>query len=144
MSESAGNIRQQIGEILGRVRGLDENAKEARIDAEKSSERLWSELRTVKHDARNEQQILVGKIELLEAHERATGVTVDTLTRDTKKLMEELTVLRPAVTELVQQRRTRLAVQAAMLSGAIAIWAVAQPLWAWLVARVFGGSPPHP
>jgi hypothetical protein len=121
-NSGSGQIREQIGSIsakldglLDRVTEIREEFKEAEADAAKNRERIWMEMRSVKHDARSEMQILSLR---LEKQERATAELTKTL-----KLMEV-----PLETVVAFQRRVG-AVGLMLLSLGTFIWAARDTMW---------------
>lgn len=64
--EFIGNLRQQIGETLATVKSIEQRQLERTQDARVAEAAIHAEIRTVKHDARNVEQILQGKLDLLQ------------------------------------------------------------------------------
>lgn len=137
MSHTAGEIRQQIGEILATVRTLERDLAERRTDARESEQRLNTELRAIKHDSRNSQQIIQARLELLQVgHSR--------LDQRLQTVEQNVIDLRGPVDELVTLRKRMGALGLMGLSLLAVVWALAGPLWTAVAERfgswIFGGA----
>src|SRR3569833_2998774 len=93
MDDGVGAVRQQIGEILGTVRGLAEAVKEVKDDASRREDRLSSEIRTIKHESRQSEHTLLGQMELLKAQFRE-------LDNKARIISDELAQVKKSVNEL--------------------------------------------
>lgn len=93
MPDDAGSVRQQIGEILGTVRSLAEALKEVKEEGNRREDRLSSEIRTVKHEQRQSDQVITSRMELLtkQFHD---------LDNKARMISEELAAVKHSVAEL--------------------------------------------
>jgi len=137
MPEDAGTVRQQIGEILGTVRSLAESVKEVKQDSERREDRLTSEIRTIKHEQRQSDQVITSKMELLTAQFRE-------LDSKTRVISEELTTVKRSVAEMeapvkkMRQLHERLAVWVlALTSMGGAVWWIISPFITELIHKIF-------
>lgn len=139
MSGSSGDIRQQIGEILGTVRALDERMKDRQREAREETQLIHQELRTVKHDQRSGEQILSLRTEKVEKEVSKLTEQLHDTTKTITTMVKDLGDLQAPVTELVNMKRRFVAFAAFGMSIMAVLWALAEPIWAWAVHRFFGG-----
>lgn len=142
MSGSSGDMRQQIGEILGTVRALDERMKDRQNEARVESDRTQAEIRNIKHELRQEQQITSLRLEKQEKETSSLAAQVDQVTTKMDEVSESVNALKGPVTELVNMKRRFVAFTVLGMSIMAVLWRLAEPLWAWVVHRVLGGSGP--
>lgn len=140
MSGSSGEIRQQLGEILGTMRALDERMKDRQTEARAESDRTQSEIRNIKHELRQEQQITSLRLEKQEKETGRLAAQVDQVTTKMEEVSQNVSELKGPVTELVNMKRRFVAFAAFGMSIMAVLWALAEPIWAWAVHRFFGGS----
>ena len=67
-SPDIGSIRQQIGEILGTVRGVSDAMSDQKSALLRSEDRINSELRNIKHDQRNKDHVVSTQLEILKTN----------------------------------------------------------------------------
>lgn len=135
MSETSGNVRQQIGEILGTVRALDERMKERQREAREGEQLLHQELRTVKHDQRAGEQILSLRSEKTKKEIAKLAEQLTDVTAKVAMLGKDVSDLKAPVAELVNIKRRSVAFVAFVASVAAVAWTVAQPIWSWVIQR---------
>jgi len=128
-----GFVRQQLGEVLATVRGI-ENRQNERAQEEKEREaRLNAALRDVKHDINQKLQVTSGRVELLEIQLSQQKLTLEQFMKEAKTETDDarssIKVLQGSVDDLVTLRRRigSMAVMIAALFGIVAT--IAQPLW---------------
>jgi len=121
---SVGIIRQQIGEILGTVRSQTDTLKEVQLEGLRREDRLAAELRNVKHEQRQNDQIWSAKLELL-------GKQIGEIDNKVKNL-ESLKVPMESFAKL------RTYAVALMVIGMV-IWSVFGPILQGVVAMWIGG-----
>lgn len=131
MSETSGNVRQQIGEILGTVRALDERMKERQRDAREEMQLIHQELRTVKHDQRSGEQILSLRVEKVEKEVGKLASRMD-------EVSDSVGELKGPVAELVNMKRRFVAFAAFGMSVMAVLWALTEPLRTWAIHKLFG------
>jgi len=107
-SSGEGSIRQIIGETHATVRFLSDQLKDIREERKQFEEKIWIELRTIKHDFNKEAQLLSLRQELSDRRageiERRLGETsaeVKGLAADLKPPVQSLVELRKWVKWLV-------------------------------------------
>lgn len=87
---SAGVIRQQIGEILGTVRSMDNQLRDIKSEAVRQEDRINLAIAGVKTDQSNQQQILGGRLDLLVIQVRELDNKAREITGDVTELREDL------------------------------------------------------
>jgi DNA mismatch repair ATPase MutS len=128
-SDGGGFVRQQIGEILGTVRAIEQRQVERSEDARRQEERVNEEIRTIKHEQRNHEQVIQGHLELLRRqfdelksiNAQATTLTdskLRELQRDVQEARDEVQAL--PISELIDLRR-RIGTLAVVLSSFAAV-----------------------
>jgi len=125
MPEDAGTVRQQIGEILGTVRSLAESVKEVKQDSERREDRLTSEIRTIKHEQRQSDQVITSKMELLTAQFRE-------LDSKTRVISEELTTVKRSVAEMEAPVKKIKALHDRMVIWGLAVMSIGGAIW-WVI-----------
>jgi len=140
MPDDVGSLRQQIGETLGTVRSLAEAVKEIKQDAERREDRLTSEIRTMKHEQRQSDQLMTSKMELLTAQFRE-------LDSKSRNITEELALVKRSVAEMevpvkkIKALHERIVVYAlALTSVGGAIWWLISPFLTDLIHRMFSSK----
>jgi chromosome segregation ATPase len=126
MPDDVGSLRQQIGETLGTVRSLAETVKEIKQDAERREDRLTSEIRTMKHEQRQSDQVITSKMELLTAQFRE-------LDSKSRNITEELALVKRSVAEMELPVKKMKALQERIMIYTLAIASVGGAIW-WLIS----------
>jgi ABC-type phosphate transport system auxiliary subunit len=140
----AGQLRQQIGEILGTVRGLADTLKEVKEDRVRQEERLTNELRTVKHEQRQLDQVITSRLELLTAQFRELDLKSRAIVNDVgsvRKEVGDLAVLKDSVKKLEHLRDRLVAYGLFIVSVGGVLWAVLGPVISDFIKRVIEGKP---
>lgn len=132
MTEDA-SLRQQIGEILGTVRALDTRIADRRREARDAEERIWAELRTLKHEARNADQVISSRLELADIRMRQMETAQADFERTLAEVKEDVEKMRVPLDELMEMRRRIASLGALGMSIIIALWALAEPVWRLVV-----------
>lgn len=134
-ADDTGTIRQQIGELLGLGRSTDEQIKALKVDAEKREDRLSSEIRNVKHEQRQIDQVVASRLELLnsqvtEIDRKIRGVTSDvsSLQVDSTETKEAIANLKKPVEELVDLRRRIVGYAVGIIIVVTGIWYLVAPV----------------
>jgi methyl-accepting chemotaxis protein len=144
MPEDVGSVRQQIGEILGTVKGLADQLKEVKEDGVRREDRLTSEIRTIKHEQRQADQVITSKMELLTAQFRELDskarIISEELTR-VKRSVEELEKLREPVQKLQALRERVVAYGLVVTTIGGVIWWFVSPYVSEFLHRLFFGAP---
>lgn len=143
MPEDVGTVRQQIGEILGTVRSLNESLKEVKQDIERREDRLTSELRTLKHEQRQADQVITSKMELLTAQFRELDGKARFISEELKTVkhsVAELEKLKEPVKKLEALRERMVAYALVVTSIGAVVWYFVGPFVSDLVHRLFSKS----
>lgn len=143
MPEDAGSVRQQIGEILGTVRSLADAVKEVKQDGEKREDRLTSEIRTIKHEQRQSDQIITSKMELLTAQFRELDGKARVISEElsnVKRSVAELEKLKEPVRRLEALRERFVAYGLVVTSVGAVIWYFVGPFVSDLLHKLFSRS----
>ncbi len=144
MSGTGGFIREQIGRMEAKLDNILErfsetkqeiadiklDVKNARDEGTKEREAIWSELRNIKHDARNEAQVMSMRIEKQE-----TAIT------EMKTSIKNMDV--PLQSVVTFQRRVSAIIAFAISLGSV-LWVIRDPLWIslqWLAKFATGNLP---
>lgn len=137
-SYEIGSIRQMIGETHARVEMLGDDIKEIKDDLKEGEDKVWRELRAIKHDDNNRQQIHVGQRDLADRRmgeiERRIG-EVETTMKTAVALISD--VQRP-VNQLVELK-SRIWWLAGIIAAVVAFgWLLAQPVYEIIVHKAMG------
>jgi len=104
-SSDGGSIRQQIGDTLATVRFLVETLKDIRAERKDFEERIWMELRTIKHDSNGDAQLVSARLELADRRsgemERRLGEVEATM----KGIATEIVSLKRPVEAIIEIRK---------------------------------------
>lgn len=139
-----GPLRQQVGEILGTVRGLADTLKEVKEDRIRQEERMTNDIRTVKHEQRQLDQIITSRLELLTAQFRELDLKSRSISEDigeVRKDVSELAELKEPVKKLQQARDRLVAYGLVVVSIAGVAWTFLGPLLSGFAQRLITGSP---
>lgn len=139
-----GPLRQQVGEILGTVRGLADTLKEVKEDRIRQEERMTNDIRTVKHEQRQLDQIITSRLELLTAQFRELDLKSRSISEDigeVRKDVSELGELKEPVKKLQQARDRLVAYGLVVVSIAGVAWTFLGPLLSGFAQRLITGSP---
>lgn len=139
-----GPLRQQVGEILGTVRGLADTLKEVKEDRIRQEERMTNDIRTVKHEQRQLDQIITSRLELLTAQFRELDLKSRSISEDigeVRKDVSELGELKEPVKKLQQARDRLVAYGLVVVSIAGVAWTFLGPLLSSFAQRLITGSP---
>ena len=140
MPDDAGSVRQQIGEILGTVRSLAEAVKEVKEDGLRREDRLSSEIRTVKHEQRQSDQVLTSRMELLTTQFRELDSKARIISEElasVKHSVAELEKLKEPVKRLEAMRERIVGYGLIITSVGAVIWYFIGPFVSELVRRIF-------
>lgn len=134
MSDSNESITRALGRLEAKLDSMAERSaemrdemKNAHTESAKDRENIWSELRNVKHEARNEMQVLSMRLE-------KQAEKLETLQQTVNKMD---TPLQSVVTF---QRRVSAIIAAAISMGSV-LWVIRDPIWAtaqWMAKFVTG------
>lgn len=131
MSGSAGEIRQQVGEILATVRALDRAQEDTKRSVERAVDSMQRDMNALKHEARNGQQVLQGKLEI-------AGNKHTLMEQRLEKLEASVDALKAPVEQWVSLRKRVIAFGLMAASVCAVMWAIVQPLWGPFVQRLIG------
>lgn len=130
MPEDVGSVRQQIGEILGTVKGLADTLREVKEDRIRQEDRISEEIRTIKHEQRQNDQVVTGRLELLASQFRDLGSKVTGIVdevSDVKKEVATVASMRTNVDKLVQFRDRMIAYVVVTVSICGVLWSFLSP-----------------
>jgi hypothetical protein len=135
--DSVGPIRQMLGETHATVTQLLVAISNMRDDSIRQQDTLDRELRTIKHDGRNFEQVIGGRLEMADRRsgelERRLG-EVERLVKDATVQIAKAT----APIEQLMEFRNRLAWGGVLLAGAVTlIWVFVAPVYSNLISRIF-------
>jgi predicted RNA-binding protein with EMAP domain len=130
-NSGSGEVRQQIGEILATVRQLDRQQVETTHSMERIVERVQQDLEAMKHEARNSQQVVQQKLEIM-SNEQSL------LKQRLGALEDNVGGLKKPVEDMAQFRRHLSALGMLVLSVGTVVWAIVSPLWSAVANRFFG------
>lgn len=125
-----GNIRQTLGEILARVDEIKERATERQITAREFEERINMELRTIKHEARNQTQILSGRLELQQVEIQKVGAK-------TKEIEDTLIAIQGPVDQWIAFHRKLSSIGVLAISMFTVLWAIIEPIFSSMISHVW-------
>jgi hypothetical protein len=138
MGDDAGDreIMRQIYDTNAHVKVLLERGAEDRANAKDENERLWIELRAMKHDSNNREMVINRTMELTDRRqgeiERRIGEVERTI-KDIATSVKPLTDLRSKV----------LGVAGLVTAVGFFLWVFAAPVWDAWVHRLLGPPPGH-
>lgn len=119
VSGSDGNIRQQIGEILGTVRGLDERVRE-------------------RHREAKEEWILISaRVEKVERQNRELASKMESIKFQLGSITSDIDAMEKPVGEFVNMKRRIVAGVALVASAITVLWAILEPSLVALARRIF-------
>jgi len=124
-----GSVDRQLGVIGAKLESIMDMMRQRAEQAEKQSERMAQDLRTLKHDQRNVEQ----KVETF-------GWRQEQLESRVKTVSESLAELREPV-EALMQTRTRVAgamIVIASVGGFV--WLMFEAVGRWAIDHFFGGK----
>jgi len=130
MSGSSGELRQQIGEILATVKALDRAQQDTVRHVERAVDGMQRDMASMKHESRNFQHSVGGRLENLKVSQDLLGNRVTTLEQGVEKI-------RAPVEELVSLRRRLGAIGLLILSATTVLWAFLSPLWNTAAQKIF-------
>lgn len=139
MSGQAGDIREKIGRILATVEALDERMADRQRAAKEAEDKLFLAFRDFKHEMRQGQHVVQGRLELLNHTNATFDRRIGELDTQVKTLSAEFTKLRKPVDDLVSLRKRLGAMGIVAFSVITVLWAVFQQLWAMFGADKIGG-----
>jgi|SRR6185437_7012953 chromosome segregation ATPase len=143
MPEDAGSVRQQIGEILGTVRSLAEALKEVKEEGFRREDRLSSEIRTVKHEQRQSDQVITSRMELLTKQFHDLDNKARVISEElgsVKHSVAELEKLKEPVKRLEALRERIVGYGLIITSVGAVIWYFVGPVVSDLIHRLFSKS----
>lgn len=138
MSGSAGELRQQIGEILATVRGLERQQADTSRAVERAVDGMQRDMSALKHEQRNAQQSMAGRLEILTNNGTLMRQRMGGLEADMKSLTDKVTALQEPVQQWVSLRKRVLGFGALAVSVSAVVWAVASPVWSALAGKLLG------
>lgn len=124
-----GRVESKLDGIVDRAAEMREEMRAARSESTKDRENIWSELRNVKHEARNEMQVLSLRMEKQESRMETLQQTVSRMDA-------------PLQTVVTFQRRVSAIIAAAISIGSV-LWVIRDPIWAsvqWFVKFATGAA----
>lgn len=141
---SDGPIRQMLGETHAGVSHLVDVVRDMRADMIRQNDAMERELRTIKHDARNHEQVVQGRLELADRRsgelERRLGVAELQATQNALAIQSAVDRLKEATAPIdgLMEFRSRLAWGGIILAGAVTfIWVFVGPVYSNLISRIF-------
>lgn len=137
MSGSTGELRQQIGEILATVRGLERQQGDITRNVERAVDGMQRDMSALKHEQRNAQQVTQGRLEILANTSTLNGQRLDRMETDMKGLRDSVTALQEPVQQWVSLRKRVYGLGALALSVSAVLWAVASPVWSIVAQKLF-------
>jgi hypothetical protein len=137
MSGSTGELRQQIGEILATVRGLERQQGDITRNVERAVDGMQRDMSALKHEQRNAQQVTQGRLEILANTGTRNGQRLDQMEAEMKGLRESVTALQEPVQQWVSLRKRVYGLGALALSVAAVLWAIASPVWSIVAQKLF-------
>lgn len=149
MTTELGDIRQQLGKLMGLVEGFDERMRERHDTANQQAAELRSELRNVKHEQRNIDQGMLGQVELLKREVEALelkvgglGPRIESVASDVGDLRAQVTVMARPIAQFVSMRNKVSSAVMVLLTLTSVIWFVAEPAWKFIVEKFMAGMMP--
>jgi hypothetical protein len=147
-----GSLHQKVGEAIGLLQGvvarlddMDGRLRERSEEARRQEDRLTIELRTVKHDQRNFEQVVAGQIELMRRdmrrlEDRATTIAdnVEGLQSQFESTSKVVEAMQGPLEQLVGLRNRGAAILLAFMSFITVVWVLAEPIWQFLAQRITG------
>lgn len=137
MSGSTGELRQQIGEILATVRGLERQQGDITRNVERAVDGMQRDMSALKHEQRNAQQVTQGRLEILANAGTLNGQRLTQMEAEMKGLKESVTALQEPVQQWVSLRKRVYGLGALALSVSAVLWAVASPVWSIVAQKLF-------
>lgn len=128
---TSGEIRQQVGEILATVRALDRAQEDTKRSVERAVDSMQRDMSALKHEARNGQQVLQGKLEI-------AGNKHTLMEQRLEKLEAAVDALKQPVEQWVSLRKRAIAFGLMAVSVIGVMWAIVQPLWGPFAQRLIG------
>jgi hypothetical protein len=147
----------QIADTNAQVKALGERWTESRVDAKNENERIWIELRSIKHDSNNREQFVSGSLDRGDRRmgeiERRVG-EVELSVREIKQSVTEvqksitdlakvLTDVQKPLNELVELKKRFRWAGAALLSVIVFIGWFGKPIYEAVIARLFPTGAGH-
>jgi len=137
MSGSTGELRQQIGEILATVRGLERQQADTSRAVERAVDGMQRDMSALKHEQRNAQTAVQGRLEILTNDGTLMRQRMGAMETDMKALNVSVTALQEPVNQWVSLRKRVMGFGALTVSVSAVMWAIASPLWSAAAARLF-------
>lgn len=138
-----GDIRQQIGEILGTARVLSEQMREQKEENRRQEDRINAELRATKEEHRLANQVITVRIEQLTAQVRELDDKARSITADLTGVKDDIREAHGAVSNLktpvdsLMELKTKIIAYAMVLvSMATILWYVVGPVAHLLIETV--------
>lgn len=136
-SSSEGPLRQLLAETHSRVALTLEAVRDAKADLIRTEDKIDRELRTIKHDARNYEQVIGGRLELAD---RRTG-EMERRLGEVEYSVKEVAASVAKIIEPIEQLlnfRNRLAWGGlAVVSIGTVLWVFVSPIYDVFVHRIF-------
>lgn len=125
----SGTVRQQIGETLAKVDLLLQAVRDNREESKVESERLWMELRTIKHDENNRQQILSARLEMADRRSGEIERRIGVLEEANTELKKLLAAIEGPVKQIVEFRGRLGWISSVIIAGGLLVWTVGKPIY---------------
>ena len=122
-SREVGNIRETIGATHAKVDLLLDQAREDRIERREAEERIWIELRALKHDKANSDMLLATQLQMIDRREG--------------EMERRLGLIERPVLQYVEMRRNVVWLGGLILGAIVILWTIGKPFWDGFVARLF-------
>jgi hypothetical protein len=146
-AQESGQMQVMLGEIRASMLNLDRSFTEYRIDAKEDREKMWIELRSIKHDANAREQIVSGHLEMQDRRRGEIERRVGALTDEVHKLNGLISAVQQPVNQLIMLKQRLWLIVGGITAIVSFLWILLAPVYATVMAPLvehFLGLKPPP
>ena len=136
-------ILKQIYETHSRTALLIDRLGDLRLDSDKRIEAIWMELRSIKHNIGNEQQIISGRLELADRRSGEIERRIGELEKKASEIERKTGEIADGMKPLVDLRQRIWGIGALLGGVLVFLWIFAKPVYDAYVSRLMGPPPGH-